>query len=92
MIEYLSWHKKGWDDYLYWMEHSQRHVKRIHDLLKAIMREPFDGIGEPEALKYDLAGCYSRRIDSANRIVYKIVEKSCLHCSLPWSLRMSLKR
>ena len=41
---------------------------------KDIERNPFEGIGKPEPLKYDLAGCWSRRIDDENRIVYEIIE------------------
>jgi len=69
-----TWHDKAWDDYLYWQEQDKKTLKRINTLLRDIERSPYDGVGEPEELKYDLSGCYSRRIDKANRIVYRIVD------------------
>jgi len=47
-------------------------LKRIKDLLASILESPFSGIGKPEALKYQLAGKWSRRIDKENRLVYSI--------------------
>jgi toxin YoeB len=50
----------------------QKDVKRINDLLKDIDRHPFSGMGKPELLKGNKQGYWSRRIDEANRIVYKV--------------------
>jgi toxin YoeB len=47
-------------------------LKRINRLIKDIQREPLEGIGKPEPLKHDLSGYWSRRIDDANRLVYKV--------------------
>jgi toxin YoeB len=47
-------------------------VKKINDLLKDIERHPFEGLGDPEPLKYDLRGWWSRRIDLEHRLVYRI--------------------
>jgi toxin YoeB len=47
-------------------------VKRINDLLKEILREPYAGIGKPEPLKHALAGCWSRRITDEHRLVYRM--------------------
>lgn len=49
--------------------------KRINQLLIDIKRNEFAGIGKPEPLKNDLSGFWSRRIDEANRIVYRIVNE-----------------
>jgi toxin YoeB len=49
-------------------------LKKIRNLLESIQETPTEGIGKPEALKYNLSGFWSRRIDKENRIVYKIVE------------------
>jgi toxin YoeB len=54
-----------------------KNLKKINALLSDIARNPFEGIGKPEALKENLAGFWSRRIDDKNRLVYRIVEDSC---------------
>jgi toxin YoeB len=66
------WHDQAWEDYLYWQQESRSTLKRINMLIRDIERSPFAGIGKPEPLKGDLTGWWSRRIDSANRIVYRI--------------------
>jgi len=70
------WTDQGWDDYLYWQTQDKRTLKRVNKLIKDIERNPFDGIGEPEPLKYNLSGWWSRRIDEKNRIVYRIVDEN----------------
>ena len=67
----LLWDERAWDEYLYWQAQDKKTLKRINALLKDIQRNTFDGIGEPEPLKGNLTGWWSRRIDSANRIVYR---------------------
>ncbi len=67
----ILWHEKGWEDYLYWQATDKKMLKRINALIKDIQRNCFDGIGKPEPLKDNLSGWWSRRIDDANRIVYK---------------------
>ena len=62
----------AWDDYCYWERGGKKTLKRIHELLKDIDRNGYNGIGKPEPLKGDLSGYWSRRIDDSNRIVYKI--------------------
>ena len=66
------WHDKAWDEYVYWQTQDRKTLKRINILLKDIERSPFDGIGKPEPLVGNLQGYWSRRIDDANRIVYKV--------------------
>ena len=66
------WHDQAWEDYLYWQHESRSMLKRINMLIRDIERSPFEGIGKPEPLKGDLAGWWSRRIDSVNRIVYRV--------------------
>lgn len=68
----LSWTEEAWEDCLYWQANSKQILKRINVLLNATLRAPFDGIGKPEPLKHDLAGCWSRRIDQEHRLVYDI--------------------
>jgi len=57
---------------------SKEKVKQINKLIKAIKREPFDGIGKPEPLKHDLAGYWSRRIDQEHRLVYEVQEDAII--------------
>jgi toxin YoeB len=63
---------EAWQDYLWWLEHDKKTLRRINSLIKDIERSPFDGLGKPEALRFGLSGFYSRRIDSVNRLVYNI--------------------
>lgn len=66
------WHDRAWDEYLYWQTQDHKTLKRINKLIEDINRHPFTGIGKPEPLKGNLQGYWSRRIDEANRIVYKV--------------------
>ena len=61
-------------EYLYWQSQDKKTLKRINMLLKDIDRNPFESIGKPEALKANLAGYWSRRIDETNRLVYRVEE------------------
>ncbi len=61
----------AWEDYIYWQSNDKNILKRINTLIKECMREPFDGIGKPEPLRFDMAGCWSRRINAEHRLVYK---------------------
>ena len=62
----------GWSDYLYWQENDRKMLKRINQLLRDIERDPFRGTGKPEALKHNLSGYWSRRIDDTHRLVYRV--------------------
>jgi toxin YoeB len=66
--------KNAWEDYTSWQTEDKKTLKKINSLIKDIERTPYDGIGKPEPLKFDLAGFWSRRIDQANRLVYMIEE------------------
>ena len=59
----ISWSTSAWEDYLYWQQTDKQILKRINSLIKDISRSPFDGIGNPEALKHNWTGFWSRRID-----------------------------
>lgn len=69
----LTFTESGWADYLYWQAQDKKTLRKINDLLKAIDRDGFSGIGKPEPLK-GREGCWSRRIDDKNRLVYKILD------------------
>lgn len=69
---------QAWDDYMHWQANDQKIVKRINLLIKDIKREPFSGIGEPEPLKYNWSGYWSRRITLEHRLVYKVTDQMIL--------------
>jgi toxin YoeB len=64
----------SWEDYLYWQKNDKQKLKRINKLLRDISRNPCDGIGKPEALKFIYAGFWSRRIDEEHRLIYRVVD------------------
>ncbi len=68
----LSWSTVAWEDYLYWQEHDKKVLKRINKLIRDIKRNPFEGLGEPEPLRHNWSGYWSRRIDREHRLVYKV--------------------
>ncbi|EPJ48682.1 MAG: toxin yoeB [Osedax symbiont Rs1] len=74
----ISWADKAWEDYLYWQQIDKKMLKRINTLIKNISREPFEGIGDPEPLRHNWSGYWSRRIDRAQRIVYKITDEAII--------------
>lgn len=65
---------QAWEDYLYWQAHDRRILRKINELIRAIDRMPFEGIGKPEPLKYALSGYWSRRINHEHRLVYQITD------------------
>ena len=62
----------AWEDYLYWHKAEPQTLKRIHQLIKEIMRDPYRGIGKPEPLKHAFQGYWARRINAEHRIVYRV--------------------
>jgi len=74
--------EEAWKDYLFWFETDRKQLKKINDLIKEIERSPFEGIGKPEALKFNLKGFWSRRIDLEHRIVYKVEDEVLFLVSL----------
>jgi toxin YoeB len=68
----LVWQSKAWEDYLYWQQTDKKVLQRINDLIKDSLRTPFKGIGKPEPLKGNFAGCWSRRITDEHRLIYQV--------------------
>ena len=68
----LPWTPHAWDDYLYWQRKDRKVLKRVNQLLKDMKRDPFEGIGKPEPLKYGIPNAWSRRITDEHRIVYLV--------------------
>lgn len=74
MNRQLAWTDEAWKDYVYWQSQDKKTLKRINKLIDATQRHPFQGIGKPEALKENLSGFWSRRIDETNRLVYAVTD------------------
>ncbi len=60
------------EDLQYWTRHDRRIALRVLDLVEDVMRSPFDGIGKPEPMRFDFAGCWSRRVSAEHRLVYEV--------------------
>jgi toxin YoeB len=71
----VAFDPNGWEDYVYRQTQDRRTLKRINQLIADVVRDPFTGIGKPEALKHILTGAWSRRIDEANRLVYFVTDE-----------------
>jgi toxin YoeB len=65
-------HPEFREDLRYWVERDRKVALRVLELVEAILREPFVGIGKPEPLKHLLAGAWSRRLTEEHRLVYLV--------------------
>lgn len=74
----LIWHHKAWADYLYWQKLDRDILKKINALIKDTSRNPFKGIGKPEALKGEFKGYWSRRITKEHRLIYKATDEGLI--------------
>jgi toxin YoeB len=68
-------HPEFRQDLRHWVETDRKTAFRIMELVEAVLRDPFSGLGRPEPLKYVLAGCWSRRITQEHRLVYRVTER-----------------
>ncbi len=68
----LLFAEAAWADYQHWLQHDKRMLERINKLIREVQREPYAGVGKPEALKHALAGYWSRRINDEHRMVYRV--------------------
>jgi len=68
-------HPEFRQDLRYWVETDRKVAIRVIELIEAVLRDPFVGIGKPEPLKYVLAGCWSRRVTQEHRLVYRVSER-----------------
>lgn len=69
----LEFDPSAFEDLSWWVEQDRTQALRILRLIREIQREPFSGLGKPEPLKHELAGCWSRRINQENRLVYQVL-------------------
>ena len=83
----LCFSDDSWSDYLHWQSQDKKILKKINKLIKEIQRTPFIGTGEPEPLKYNWSGYWSRRITIEHRIVYKVKDNTVLIAQCPYHYR-----
>lgn len=71
------WSEQAWSEYEYWQTQDRRTLQKINKLLRSIERDgEREGEGKPEPLKGDLSGCYRRKIDDKNRLVYRVADEA----------------
>jgi toxin YoeB len=68
-------HSEFREDLRYWVQTDRAVALRVFDLIEAVLRDPFQGIGKPEPLKHVLAGAWPRRITQEHRLVYRVTDK-----------------
>ena len=73
-VRSLEFDPAAFEDLAWWIEQDRNKALRIINLIKDVQRDPFKGIGKPEPLKHELAGCWSRRINQEHRLVYQVTE------------------
>jgi toxin YoeB len=69
----LEFDPAGFEDFAWWVKKDIKKALKIIRIIKDIQRNPFEGIGRPEKLKYELSKCWSRRIDQEHRLVYEVL-------------------
>ncbi|MEI8388932.1 MAG: Txe/YoeB family addiction module toxin [bacterium] len=74
----IKFTQKAQKQYEYWKENDLKILKKINELIKDIQKTPFEGLGKPESLKFNLNGFWSRRINYEHRLVYKIEDESII--------------
>ena len=70
----LEFDPRALEDLEWWVEHDRRVALRVMRLVREIQRTPCEGTGQPEPLRHELTGCWSRRINQEHRIVYQILD------------------
>jgi toxin YoeB len=65
-------HSEFREDLKHWVKADRAIALRVLELIEAVLRDPFQGSGKPEPLRYLLAGCWSRRITQEHRLVYRV--------------------
>ena len=64
------------EDLRFWVKTERSIAIRVLDLVEAVMRDPFQGLGKPEPLRYVLTGCWSRRVSQEHRLVYRVTDEA----------------
>jgi toxin YoeB len=68
-------HSEFREDLSYWVRTNRSTAIKVLDLVEAVLRDPFQGPGKPEPLRFLLAGCWSRRITQEHRLVYRVTNE-----------------
>ena len=68
----LEFDSAALEDLAHWVQTDRKKALRIIRLIQETESDPFGGIGKPESLKHELAGCWSKRIDNEHRLVYQV--------------------
>jgi len=71
-VKSLEFDPSAFEDLAWWVEQDRKKALHIVKLIIAVQRDPLAGPGQPERLKHELSGCWSRRIDKEHRLVYLI--------------------
>ena len=74
----ITFSQNSWEDYISWQFEDRKMLKKINELTRDIESTKYKGLGKPEALKYDLSGYWSRRIDREHRLVYQVIGEEIL--------------
>ena len=71
----LEFDANAFEDLHWWVEHDRKVALRVFKLIQEVQRTPYEGTGQPEPLKHELTGCWSRRITQEHRLVYRVIEE-----------------
>ena len=77
----ISFEKRAFNEYRQWAKDDKKIFEKINSLLTEVMRDPFQGTGKPEPLKWDKSGYWSRRITEEHRLVYKVINDQVIIAS-----------
>ncbi len=73
-VRNLEFDPDAFEDLAWWVQQDRKKTLRVIRLIQETQANPFGGIGKPEPLKRELAGCWSKRIDDEHRLVYQVFE------------------
>jgi toxin YoeB len=71
----LEFDSAAFEDLEWWVQTDRKRALRLIRLIQETQTDPFGGIGKPEPLKHELAGCWSKRIDDEHRLVYQVTDE-----------------
>ena len=78
-MDELHLSKQALEDLTYWQKNNPKMLNKIFKLFEEILRTPFTGTGKPEPLKFGLSGCWSRRINDADRLIYRVLDNNDIY-------------
>jgi toxin YoeB len=73
-VRSLVFDSAAFEDLVWWVQRDRKNALRIIRLIQEMQTDPFGGIGKPEPLKHELAGCWAKRIDDEHRLVYQVFD------------------